>query len=186
VFPEAEIAFNADVQPPPTVSSISPTSGPTGGGTAVTIAGSDFNDVSAVNFGGNSAASHSVDSEDRIVARSPATPPGPVDVTVTTVAGKSATGSADVFTFTAPPAAAPAAVTAAPVLCKVPKLKGRKLGSAKRALRKRHCRIGKVTRKRRKKAPRKAKIIKQRPRPGSIRPAGSKVSVTLLVRKKAR
>ena len=70
----------------------------------MTIAGSDFNDVSAVDFGGNPATTYPVDSEERIVARSPAAPPGSVDVTVTTVAGKSATGSADVFTFTAPPA----------------------------------------------------------------------------------
>jgi beta-lactam-binding protein with PASTA domain len=68
----------------------------------------------------------------------------------------------------------------------VPKLKGRRLRPAKRALRKRHCRIGKVIRKRRKKAPRKARIIKQRPKPGAIRPAGSKVNVTLLVRKRAQ
>jgi IPT/TIG domain len=183
--PEREFAFNADVQPPPTVSSISPTSGPSTGGTAVTIVGSDFNGVSAVSFGGLPAAIYPVDSEERIVARSPAAPPGPVDVTVTTVAGKSATGSADVFTYTAPPASltAPAA-TVAPAVCRVPKLRGRKLRAAKRALRRRHCRIGKVTRKRRARAPRKAKIIRQHPRPRAIRPAGFKVKVTLLVRAK--
>jgi hypothetical protein len=176
--PEREVAFNADVQPPPSVSSISPTSGPSTGGTAVTITGSDFNGVSAVSFGGLPTAIYPVDSESRIVARSPAAPPGPVDVTVTTVAGKSATGSGDVFTFSAPPAV--------PVVCTVPKLKGRKLKPAKRALRKRHCRIGKVTRKRRKKAPRKAKVIKQQPKPGAIRPAGSKVNVTLRHRNRAQ
>jgi hypothetical protein len=180
---EREIAFNADVQPRPSVSSISPSSGPSSGGTAVTIAGSDFADVSAVDFGGNPAASYSVSSESQIVATSPAAPPGTVDVTVTTVAGKSATGSADVFTFTAPPAVP--VLPAAPV-CKVPKLKGRRLKPAKRALRKRHCRIGKVIRKRRKKAPRKARVFKQRPRPRSIRPAGAKVHVWLRVRKKHR
>jgi hypothetical protein len=178
---EQEVAFNADVQPPPSVSSISPTSGPSTGGTAVTIAGSDFASVSAVDFGGHPVASYSVNSESQIVAASPAATPGAVDVTVTTVAGKSPTGSADVFTYTAPPAA-----PVARVLCRVPKLKHRKLKAAKRALRRRHCRIGKVTRKRRKKAPRKAKIIKQRPKPGTIRPAGSKVNVTLRVRKKHR
>jgi hypothetical protein len=182
--PEREYAFNADVQPPPTVTSISPTSGPSSGGTAVTITGGDFNGVSAVSFGGIPVAIYPVDSEDRIVAKSPAASPGPVDVTVTTVAGKSPTGSSDVFTFTAPPA--PLVPAAAPVVCTVPKLKRRRLRPAKRALRKGHCRIGKVIRKRRKKAPRKARVIKQRPRPRTVRPAGTKVHVWLRVKKKHR
>jgi hypothetical protein len=184
-FPNLYILVNADVQPPPTVSSINPTSGPSSGGTAVTIAGSDFADVSAVDFGGQPAASYSVDSESQIHATSPAAPPGPVDVTVTTVAGKSATGSADVFTYNAPPTAlaAPTAVAAAPVACLVPKLKNRKLRPAKRVLRRRHCRIGKVIRKHRKKAPRRARVIKQRPRPRTVRPAGTKVHVWLRVKK---
>jgi hypothetical protein len=194
VFPNLYILVNADVQAPPSVSSISPTAGPSSGGTAVTIAGADFADVSAVDFGGNPAASYSVDSESQIVATSPAASPGPVDVTVTTVAGKSATGSGDVFTYNAPPAAtmapaartAPAAAAAGPVLCVVPKLKGRKLRAAKRALHKRHCRIGKVIRKHRKRAPRRARVIKQRPRPRTVRPAGAKVHVWLQVRKKHR
>jgi hypothetical protein len=178
VLDEREVAFNADVQPPPTVSSISPTSGPSSGGTVVTISGSDFADVSAVSFGGLPAASYSVDSESRIVARSPAAPPGPVDVTVTTVAGRSPIVPADGFIFTTVPA------PPAPV-CVVPKLKHRRLKPAKRALRRRHCRIGKVIRKHRKKAPRKARVIKQRPRPRTIRPADAKVHVWLRVRKKS-
>jgi hypothetical protein len=175
---EQEFAFNADVQPPPTVSSISPRSGPSTGGTAVTIAGSDFADVSSVNFGGVPAAGYSVDSESRIVARSPAAPPGPVDVTVTTVAGRSPIVPADGFIFTTLPAP-----QVAPV-CVVPKLKRRRLRPAKRVLRKRHCRIGKVIRKHRKKAPRRARVIKQRPRPRTVRPAGAKVHVWLRVKKR--
>jgi len=182
-IPEREVAFNADVQPRPSVSSINPSSGPSAGGTDVTIAGSDFADVSAVDFGGHPAASYSIDSESQIVAKSPSAPPGPVDVTVTTVAGKSATGSADVFTFNPP--LAPVLPAAGPV-CRVPKLKHRKLKAAKRVLRKRHCRIGKVIRKHRKKAPRKARVFKQRPRPRTVRPAGAKVHVWLRVRKKHR
>jgi IPT/TIG domain len=170
---EREVAFNADVQPPPSVSSISPGSGPSRGGTAVTIAGSDFAGVSAVSFGGLPAASYSVGSESQMVAKSPAARPGPVDVTVTTVAGRSATGPAGVFTYRAA------------LVCKVPKLKRRRLRAARRALRKRHCRLGKVTRRRRARAPRRAKIVSQRPKPGAIRPAGFRVKVTLLVRKEA-
>lgn len=37
-----EFALNADVQPPPGVSSLGPSSGPATGGTSVTIAGHDF------------------------------------------------------------------------------------------------------------------------------------------------
>jgi hypothetical protein len=181
-----ELAFNADVQLRPSVSSISPTSGPSTGGTAVTIAGSDFNGVSAVEFGGHPAVSYSVNSEEEIVAASPAADPGPVDVTVTTAAGMSATSPVDAFTFTAPPVPVPVVPAAAPVVCVVPKLKGRKLKAAKRALRKRHCGIGKVIREPRKEAPRKAKIFKQRPQPRAVRPAESKVHVWLRVRKRHR
>jgi hypothetical protein len=54
----------------------------------VTIAGSDFASVSAVDFGGHPAASYSVNSETQIVATSPGASPGPVDVTVTTRGGE--------------------------------------------------------------------------------------------------
>jgi hypothetical protein len=94
--------------------------------------------------------------------------------------------NADVETAPPPATAAPAATVVPVIRCIVPKLKGRRLRPAKRVLRRRHCRIGKVIRKHRKKAPRKARIIKQRPGPRTIRPAGSKVHVTLRVRKKAQ
>src|SRR5208282_2383721 len=41
---------------PPTVISISPTSGSTAGGTSVTITGTGFTDVTSVNFGSNAAS----------------------------------------------------------------------------------------------------------------------------------
>ena len=86
---------------PPTVSSISPTSGPSGGGTVVTITGSNFNGASYVHFGSAPAASFDVTSTTRITATSPAGT-RPVYVTVTTHGGTSAVSNAAVFTYTLP------------------------------------------------------------------------------------
>ncbi len=56
-----EFGFNAVVQPAPGVTSISPTSGSTAGGTVVTITGHDFQgSTDAVSFGGVPAKSITV------------------------------------------------------------------------------------------------------------------------------
>ncbi|WP_283610253.1 IPT/TIG domain-containing protein [Faecalispora anaeroviscerum] len=86
----------------PTVTSLSPTSGMIAGGTSVTITGTDFTDATAVEFGGTAATSFTVDSSTKITATSPAHSAGAVDVTVTTPAGTSATGTSCQFTYTAP------------------------------------------------------------------------------------
>ncbi|WP_199229142.1 putative Ig domain-containing protein [Caulobacter endophyticus] len=86
----------------PTVTSISPTAGPTGGGTTVVITGTNFTGVSAVTFGGTAATGFVFDSATQITATSPAGT-GTVDVRVTTPGGTSATSAADQFTFVAPP-----------------------------------------------------------------------------------
>jgi hypothetical protein len=54
---EIEVAYNATVQPAPTLTAISPASGSIKGGTAVTVAGTDLANVSGVSFGGVPAAS---------------------------------------------------------------------------------------------------------------------------------
>ena len=83
--PETELGFNADVQPPPGISSISPSSGMTTGGTSVVIAGHDFIGATAVKFGSTPATSFTVNSETQITATTPATTtPGAVDTSVTT------------------------------------------------------------------------------------------------------
>jgi hypothetical protein len=87
--------------PLPTVTSLSPSSGPTAGGTKVTITGSGFTGASAVHFGTAAATGFSVNSDTQITAVSPSQPSGAVDVTVTTPRGTSATGAADRFTYTA-------------------------------------------------------------------------------------
>ena len=86
---------------PPAVTSISPTSGSAAGGTTVTINGSNFTNATAVAFGPNTATSFSVNSDTQITAISPAGS-GAVDVTVTSLAGTSATGAPDRFTYNAP------------------------------------------------------------------------------------
>ncbi len=87
----------------PIVTGISPASGPVTGGTSVTISGSNFTNATAVNFAGTAATSFIINSDTQITATSPAGTAGPVDVTVTTVGGTSATSSADQFLYLAQP-----------------------------------------------------------------------------------
>ena len=86
----------------PTVSAVSPTSGPTAGGTSVTITGTNLTGASAVHFGANAATGVVVNGATSVTATSPAGT-GTVDVTVTTPGGTSATSSADDFTYVGPP-----------------------------------------------------------------------------------
>ncbi|MHB8288451.1 MAG: IPT/TIG domain-containing protein [Acidimicrobiales bacterium] len=73
-------------QPAPTVTSISPISGPLGGGTQVTITGTNLGPTPVVDFGSN-AANVSSDTAAQIVVTSPAGVPGPANISVTTVGG---------------------------------------------------------------------------------------------------
>jgi trimeric autotransporter adhesin len=87
----------------PSVTSIAPTSGPTTGGTTVTITGAGFTGETAVKFGAVLATSVIVVSDTQITATSPAESAGTVDVTVTNPVGTSATTLADQFTYTTAP-----------------------------------------------------------------------------------
>src|SRR6185437_16009725 len=98
----------------PTVTGISPNSGPISGGTAVTIIGTDFTGVTAVNFGRIPAAGFTVNSATSITAISPAGS-GTVDVTVISSGATSATVPADQFTFTTTPAPSPPPPAPTPV-----------------------------------------------------------------------
>ncbi|HEY3815050.1 MAG TPA: IPT/TIG domain-containing protein [Caulobacteraceae bacterium] len=96
-------AIKADGATPdiaPTVNRITPSAGPTSGGTSITIAGSGFTGASAVSFGGVAAASFTVVGPATIRAVSPAGS-GTVDVRVTNASGQSAAIAADHFTYTA-------------------------------------------------------------------------------------
>ncbi len=81
----------------PVVTSISPTSGPAGGNTSVTINGVNFTGVTGVAFG-TTAAPYTFVSDAKITATSPAGS-GTVDVRVTTGSGTSAITTADQFSY---------------------------------------------------------------------------------------
>ncbi len=85
---------------PPTVTGVSPSQGPTSGGTTVTVTGSGFLTATAVTFGGVSA-SFTINSDTQITAFSPAGTPGTVDVQVTNADGTSAPTPPDQFTYLA-------------------------------------------------------------------------------------
>jgi subtilisin family serine protease len=90
----------------PTVTSLSPNTGPVGGGTQVVISGNGFLGASAVTFG-DAPAAYTVDSPDRITATAPPHAAGVVRVVVATAAGTSSDTAADDFTYVAavtPPA----------------------------------------------------------------------------------
>ena len=145
--------------PPPGVTLISPTQGPRTGGTSVTIAGEHFVGATAVSFGGEPATSFTVGSDTTITAVAPASAAGTVDVTVTSPNGTSAAGAGDHFTFLQ--------------ICVVPKLKGKTLKAAKKALRTSHCGVGKVA------GPTTGKVKHQSKRPGTTLPGGTRVSLKL-------
>jgi len=86
--------------PAPVVTGVSPSSGSTLGGTAVTITGKNLSGATGVSFGG-AAGSITADSSTKVTATSPAGS-GTVAITVTTKGGTSATSSADQFTYKTP------------------------------------------------------------------------------------
>ncbi|HVC71743.1 MAG TPA: IPT/TIG domain-containing protein [Acidimicrobiales bacterium] len=86
----------------PAVSGLGPTSGPTGGGTAVTITGTNFTDASAVYLGGTPVG-FVVNDDTSITVVTPPAEGGPDTqaVTVASIGGTSAPSGADQFTYTA-------------------------------------------------------------------------------------
>ncbi len=87
---------------PPTVTSITPTSGSTNGGTSVTITGTGFVSGATVKFGSVPATAVTVNSATSIMATSPAESASTVNITVTTPGGTSTISSADQFTYVKP------------------------------------------------------------------------------------
>ncbi|MBQ0988441.1 IPT/TIG domain-containing protein [Streptomyces sp. F63] len=84
----------------PTLGSLTPTSGPTTGGTAVTITGTNLTTTQQVTFGVN-PASFSVVNSTTVSAVTPAGVAGAVDVTITNAAGSDTALAA--FTYVAGP-----------------------------------------------------------------------------------
>lgn len=91
--------------PPPTVSAISPTVGPEGGGTAVRITGTSLTGATGVQFGAGAAESYNVISSGTVEAVAPSGS-GTVNVVVTTPYGTSSTVAGDQFAYIAPPSVA--------------------------------------------------------------------------------
>ncbi len=95
----SSLSFGA---PLASVTGLEPASGPTAGGTHVTITGTNLGEVTAVHFGTNEAESFEIESPTSITA---VAPPGTgvVNVTVISAAGTSAPGPASQFTYVPPP-----------------------------------------------------------------------------------
>ncbi|KJY36288.1 hypothetical protein VR46_31030 [Streptomyces sp. NRRL S-444] len=90
--------------PVPVVTSLSPTSGTTDGGTVVTVHGTGLGGATALIFGpGNPAGALSCTAT-TCTATAPAHAAGPVDVQVTTPGGTSAASPAVRYTYQLPPA----------------------------------------------------------------------------------
>ena len=75
----------------PTLTSVSPTSGPTAGGTTITLTGTNFVSGATVRVGGTAATNVAFVSATQLTARTPAGTAGARDVQVTNPDGQSAT-----------------------------------------------------------------------------------------------
>ncbi|MFD3488598.1 IPT/TIG domain-containing protein [Streptomyces sp. NPDC058665] len=90
------VTFTYVVSQVPVVTGVSPSSGPTAGGTNVTLTGTGFTGASSVTFGGVPATSFTVNSATQITA---VTPPGGVGAAVVAVTTPGGTSAPDVFFF---------------------------------------------------------------------------------------
>ncbi|HKH48542.1 MAG TPA: M12 family metallo-peptidase [Thermoanaerobaculia bacterium] len=90
--------------PEPTISTFSPASGTTAGGTVTTITGANFQSGATVTFGGTAASSVTFNSSTKLTVTAPAHATGSVSVVVTNPGGQSATKNPGFFY--APPAVA--------------------------------------------------------------------------------
>ncbi len=93
--------FKYQTEPAPTVTGLSPTSGPVG--QLVTITGTGFTGASAVTFGATNAPGFTVVNDTTITVNAPTASDCVVDVTVTTCVGTSAISALDKFTYTGLP-----------------------------------------------------------------------------------
>jgi hypothetical protein len=103
--PKIQAAVNSCIFPAgtptaPTVSTVSPASGPAAGGTNVTITGANFQSGATVSFGGTASPQVTFNSATQLTARTPARAVGAVTVTVTNPGGLSGS-KANAFTFVA-------------------------------------------------------------------------------------
>jgi hypothetical protein len=95
--PESQYTYTC---PLPTIARLNPNSGPTSGGTAVTIRGKNFTAATAVFFGSTPATSFTINSDTSITAIAPAGTAGTVNVSVSTPCGTSAAVPKSRYTYT--------------------------------------------------------------------------------------
>jgi hypothetical protein len=100
--PHVELSYVQTIGRAPTITALSKRKGPAAGGASVTISGTSFVGVTAVDFGAVGAASYVVDSPTSITAVSPAHTTGVVEVTVTTPNGESGISRSDSYNFEHP------------------------------------------------------------------------------------
>ena len=103
------LAFGAFIVsgPPPTLSGVSPLSGPVAGGTNVTITGTNLSNVLSVTFGGI-LGTITARTATSIMVTAPAHPSGATDVVVTTANGSAtAAGAFTYLTAASPPSSVP-------------------------------------------------------------------------------
>ena len=98
VVPADQFTYIASPVLAPTITSVSPPSGPAKGGTIVTLTGTHFNGATEVRFGKQVASNFTVNSGTSITVTSPPGS-GTVNVRVTTPNGTSAVVPADQFTY---------------------------------------------------------------------------------------
>jgi formylglycine-generating enzyme required for sulfatase activity len=96
--PTASGAFTYQLYATPTISSVSPNTGSTSGGTAITITGTNLTGASSVTIGGVAATSVSVVSSTTVTAVTPAGSAGAKTVSITTPGGTANLTSG--FTYT--------------------------------------------------------------------------------------
>jgi hypothetical protein len=109
----ARLMLNAVESLQPAVSSVSPSSGSTMGGEAVTIRGSNLDGATGVSFGGTPAGSFTA-SATQITATAPSHAQGTLDVRVTGPGGMSPSTGADLYSYLAPGVSAPSIAIASP------------------------------------------------------------------------
>lgn len=153
--------FNADVLPPPRIDAVDPNIGSLAGGARVIVKGDNFAEVAGVSFGGQ-PVEFTVESESQLTAVVPPRPQvGPIAVTVTTIAGSAELPGGYRYEG-----------------CVVPKLKGKSLKGARKALGRRLCKLGEV-RKRHDATAKTGRVKRQSPRRGTVLPPGARVEVAL-------
>ena len=101
----------------PTITGLTPSSGPTEGGDSVVITGTDFTGATAVKFGALDATAFTVDSATRITATTPASSAGSMPVSIVNPQGTNMPSGAALYTYIPRPAT-PGLISAPPLISK--------------------------------------------------------------------